>query len=81
VRPDNVANLHCKLSLLRARRERPRGRAAEQPDELAPFHSITSSASASSLMARFCFSIRLGFVPAVKPGVNLCTMNSATTGP
>src|SRR5215472_15221244 len=39
VRPDNVANLHCKLSLLRARRERPGGRrAAEQRDELAPFH-------------------------------------------
>src|SRR5262245_38469939 len=30
---------------LRARRERPRHRAAEQRDELAPFHSITSSAS------------------------------------
>ena len=37
-RPDNVANLHCKLSLLRARRERPRRRrAAEQRNELAPF--------------------------------------------
>src|SRR5215470_14636837 len=36
--------------LLRARRERPRHRAAEQRDELAaPDHSITSSASASSL--------------------------------
>ena len=35
--------------LLRARRERPRRRrAAEQRDELAPFHSITSSARASS---------------------------------
>src|SRR5262249_37606994 len=35
--------------LLRARRERPRGsRAAEQRDELAASHSITSSASASS---------------------------------
>src|SRR5262249_37610251 len=33
------------LSLLRVRRERPRGRrAAEQRDELAPLHSITSSA-------------------------------------
>jgi len=32
--------------LLRARRERPRGGAAEQRDELAPHdHSITSSAS------------------------------------
>jgi hypothetical protein len=29
--------------LLRARRERPRGCAAEQRDELAAFHSITSS--------------------------------------
>src|SRR5262249_44780212 len=34
--------------LLRARRERPRSsRAAEQRDELAPLHSITSSATSS----------------------------------
>jgi hypothetical protein len=31
------------FALLRACRERPRGRAAEKRDELAPFHSITSS--------------------------------------
>jgi hypothetical protein len=38
------------LRLLRARRERPGSRrAAEQRDELAPFHSITSSAATSSL--------------------------------
>ena len=37
---------------LRARRERPRGRrAAEQRDELAASHSITSSAMASSVGA------------------------------
>jgi hypothetical protein len=30
--------------LLRPRRERPHRRAAEKSDELAPFHSITSSA-------------------------------------
>src|SRR5262245_20790804 len=37
-------------ALLRARRERPRGRrAAEKCDELAAFHSITSSARASSV--------------------------------
>ena len=37
------------LALLRARRERPRCcRAAEQRDELAALHSITSSAMASS---------------------------------
>src|SRR5262249_48948127 len=36
------------LALLRARRERPCGsRAAEQGDEIAPFHSITSSARPS----------------------------------
>ena len=35
--------------LLRARRERPRGRrAADERDELAPLHSITSSAMAST---------------------------------
>ena len=34
---------------LRARRQRPRRRAAEQRDELAPPHSITSSARASSV--------------------------------
>src|SRR5258708_37663129 len=38
------------MSLLRARRERPhRRRAAEQRDELAAVHSITSPAIASSL--------------------------------
>src|SRR5262249_14489598 len=34
--------------LLRPRRERPRGRAAEKRDELAPLHSITSSASSTN---------------------------------
>src|SRR6516165_6687158 len=37
------------LALLRTRRKQPPHRAAEQHDELAPLHSITSSASASSL--------------------------------
>src|SRR5262249_45976081 len=40
---------HRHPRLLRARRERPRGRAAEQRDEIAPFHSITSSARASRI--------------------------------
>src|SRR5262245_12701677 len=41
---------HLVSRLLRARRERPRRGAAEQRDELAPpDHSITSSASASSV--------------------------------
>src|SRR5262245_658144 len=54
--PDRVRRLRVKKTdrrhhcLLCARRERRRGRrAAEQRDELAAFHSITSSASASSL--------------------------------
>jgi hypothetical protein len=34
------------VALLRARRQRPRRRAAEERDCLAPIHSITSSASA-----------------------------------
>src|SRR5215831_10396587 len=41
---------HWQCTLLRPRRERPRsGRAAEQRDELAAPHSITSSARASSV--------------------------------
>src|SRR6516165_5548887 len=45
VRHQNSDPAH-PLALLRACRERPRGgRAAEHRDELAPFHSITSSAS------------------------------------
>src|SRR5438132_4948633 len=43
--PDSAA-------LLRARRKRPRRRATEKRDELAAFHSITSSASASRLGLR-----------------------------
>src|SRR5215471_15002511 len=42
----NDRQLRC---LLRARHERPRRSAAEQRDELAPLHSITSSARASSI--------------------------------
>src|SRR5262249_37649152 len=44
---------HRKRTLLRRRRERPRRRrAAEQRDELAPVHSITSSARASTVAGR-----------------------------
>src|SRR5262249_55339283 len=42
-RPD-VPDTRRLASLLRPRREWPRRRAAEQRDELAPFHSITSLA-------------------------------------
>src|SRR5262249_169325 len=40
---------HWPRRLLRVRRDRPRSRAAEQRDELASPHSITSSARASSV--------------------------------
>src|SRR5262249_27796453 len=40
---------HRHRRLLRTRRERPRRRAAEGRDEVAPPHSITSSARASSV--------------------------------
>src|SRR5262249_15905897 len=45
---DQQADAPHLLGLLRARRERPRGRAAKKRDELAPSHSITSSAVESS---------------------------------
>ena len=51
IRRENVehANAPHPFALLRARRQRPRRRrAAEQRDELAALHSITSSARASS---------------------------------
>src|SRR5215831_8554045 len=44
---DQHADAPHPLGLLRARRERPRGGAAEQRDELAALHSITSSATSS----------------------------------
>src|SRR5262249_49703271 len=47
--PHQHRDLPHPLALLRARRERPRGRAAEENDERAAFHSITSSASASTV--------------------------------
>src|SRR5262249_21602382 len=52
------ANLRDPGWLLRARRERPRCRAAEQVDELAPSHSIPSSAATSSLSGTVSPSIR-----------------------
>src|SRR5262249_26976965 len=49
-RVHEYADPPCVLSLLRARRERPRRcrRAANERDERAPLHSITSSARTSS---------------------------------
>src|SRR5262245_7935073 len=47
-RPEDTDTPHS-LWLLRARHERPRSHAAEQRDELAAFHSITSSVRASSV--------------------------------
>src|SRR5262249_19222961 len=48
---ENADETH-PLALLRARRERPRRSAAEQRDERAAFHSITSSARASNVGGR-----------------------------
>src|SRR5262249_2334286 len=42
VRPEEPDHRHRRL--LRARNQRPSGRAANERDELAPLHSITSSA-------------------------------------
>jgi hypothetical protein len=58
-------NPHHRHSLLRARRERPRGcRAPEQRDERAPVHSITSSARAISVAGMSRRSAKL-IAPAV----------------
>src|SRR5262249_18103446 len=48
-RPGIQKSNHRQCRLLRARRERPRGRTAEERDELASlYHSITSSARVTS---------------------------------
>src|SRR5262249_8665111 len=47
VAPHDHADVPHAVALLRARQERPRRRAAEERDELAPDHSITRSAMAS----------------------------------
>src|SRR5215831_14837039 len=48
IEPHQNTDAPHPLARLRARRERPRGRAADEQHELAAPHSITSSASASS---------------------------------
>jgi len=45
---------HRQNGLLRAHRERPSRRAAEQRDELAPLQLITSSARATRRGGKFC---------------------------
>src|SRR5262245_5557479 len=48
--PHQHSDASYSFALLRARRERPRGCcAAKERDEFVPFHSITSSAVASSV--------------------------------
>jgi hypothetical protein len=42
------------LGLLRARRERPRGRAPEQRDEVAPFHSHAPVLAAERIAQHCC---------------------------
>src|SRR5262245_23318239 len=48
-KPLQYSDAPHSLALLRARGKRPRRRDAEQCDEIATFHSITSSARASSV--------------------------------
>src|SRR5438132_13586632 len=70
------------LPLLRARRERPCHRAAEQRDELASLHSITSSASASSLSGIWRPSALAVFrLMASSNFVGCCTGRSAGLAP
>src|SRR5262249_23656346 len=82
------ANPAHALALLRTHRKRPRGRAAEQRDKLAAFHSITSSAVGSCLSGRCltksascsieqCGNWLLGFGLTI----NLCTRPCWQTAP
>src|SRR5262249_25169317 len=47
-----------QLWRLRARRERPRRRAAEQPDELAPLHRCNHSITSSALACNVSGTVR-----------------------
>src|SRR5262249_38350863 len=73
---------HRHRRLLGARRERPGRRTTEQRDELAPLHSITSSARASSVggtvrpSALAVFRLRI-----VSSLVGACTGRSAGFSP
>src|SRR5215472_15338301 len=76
----NNCDAVCLCRLLRARRERPRGRRApEQRDERAPFHSITSSArnrygsgtvspSALAVVRLITRSNLVGYSTGISPG-------------
>jgi hypothetical protein len=56
------------VGLLRVRRERPTGgNTAEKPDELAPSHSITSSARASTVGGSSKLSISQTFLVQARP--------------
>src|SRR5262249_31712529 len=58
---------------LRPRRELPSVRAADQHDELAAFHSITSSAAASSLSGTMMPSIRALSALMISSNLLACT--------
>ena len=62
-----------RARLLRPRRERPRRRAAEQRDELAPSHSITSSARASSVGGTVRRSMRAVSALMTSSNFDVCT--------
>jgi hypothetical protein len=68
---------------MRAHSDRPRGcRAAEQRDELAPFHSITSSARASTLSGKARPSVLAVWTLIVSSYlIGCCTGNSVTFAP
>src|SRR5262249_12545356 len=73
--PHQHENLPHPVRLLRARCERPRRRHAEERNELAALHSITSSAATSSLSGTVTPSIRA--VEALMTSSNLL---ACTTG-
>src|SRR5262249_31253012 len=73
---------HWTGGLLRARNQRPRGRAGEQRDELAPFHSITSSARSGNA-GGICKPIALAVLRLITSSnlVGACTGRSPGFSP
>src|SRR5262245_53805235 len=69
---------HRHWCLLRARRQRPRRRAAEQRDELAAFHSIIVSAMASSEGGTVRPSIRAVWWLITSSNLSACTTGRST---
>src|SRR5262245_63890322 len=74
---------HRHRRLLRARRERPCGRAAEERDELAPLHSLNHSITSSARSGNAGGIVTLAVLRLMTSSnlIDWCTGNSAGLAP